>query len=813
MVHSWIADVRYAWRKLFGGAASGGTLVAIASIGLGVGVSTAIFGAVDQILISALPDPEPQRVIVLTDRNEDDEPLPVAYGTVREVVQRNRSFDALAVLRSWQPSLTAAGEPARLAGDYVSPDYFAALGVRPALGRDFAAEDDVTGAPRVVIVTASFAERRFGSAEAVLDRTITLDGESYTVIGVMPMGFENALSPAVELWAPLRYLTGQPFESREWGHHLRMVGRLREGVTLEQAQREMLTIGSSPAAEFPRPTWASMQRGLALESLHASVTSGVRPALLAIVGAVLLLLAIACANVTNILLARALARRDELATRAALGAEPRRLVRQLFAESALLTCVGGVLGVGIAALASRALVALAPADLPRLDAIGFDARVLGFALATTAAVALVAGLWPALRASNIGSTAALRTGPRATGHAFATLRRSLVMAQVALATVLLVGAGLLLRSVDQLLSVPTGFDAARVLTMQVVVPRGAVNGEAEGLALLERVLQAVRAVPGVDEAALTSLLPLSGSSFEMYGVFTESTAGSSENAAVAYRYSVTPEWFETMGIPLMRGRLLGADDRPGTPQAVLINESFAARRFAGRDPIGERVKIGPFNRPDGPWGTIVGVVGDVKQASLAESTDAFYVALGQWAWADPVQSLVMKTTGDPAAFVEPTKQAIWSVNPSLPLERITTMSDLVADSEAQRSFALTIFAAFGLAALLLAGVGVYGVIEGSVTERTREIGVRSALGATPARLAAFVVGQGLGLTAVGIAVGVLAAVGATQAIASLLFGIAPFDLVTYAGVVALLVAVAFVACYAPAIRAARIDPAITLRAD
>ena len=813
-MQSWMADFRYAARKLFSRSGAGGTLVAILSIGLGVGVSTAIFGAVDQILLSALPYPEPQRVIVLTDRNDDDEPLPVAYGTFLEVVQRNRSFDALAVVRNWQPSLTSAGEPARLEGDLVSPEYFAALGVRPSLGRDFVAADDVTGAPPVVIVTASFAERRFGSAEAVLDRTITLDGESSTVIGVMPEDFENALSPAAEVWAPLRYLAGQSFDSREWGHNLRMVGRLREGVTLEQAQSEMLAIGSSPAAEFPRPTWASMQQGLALESLRASVTSGVRPALLAILGAVLLLLAIACANVTNILLARALARSDELATRAALGAEPSRLVRQLFAENALLTCVGGVLGIGIAALASRALVALAPADLPRLDGIGLDARVLGFALATTAAVALVAGLWPALRARSIGSPAGLRTGSRATGHAFAIFRRSLVVAQVALATVLLAGAGLLLRSVEQVLSVPTGFDASRVVTMQVVVPRGGgIRGDVEGQALFERVLEAVRAVPGVADAALTSLLPLGGSSLEMYAVFAESTAGSSENAGVAFRYIVTPEWFETMGIPLVRGRALGMDDRRGAPQAVLINESFAARRFAGRDPIGQRVRIGPFNRPDGPWGTIVGVVGDVKQTSLAASTDAFYVALGQWAWVDPVQSLVVQTTGDPASFVEPIRQAIWSVNPVLPLERVTTMSDLVADSEAQRSFALTIFVAFGLAALLLAGVGVYGVIEGSVTERTREIGVRSALGATPTRLAALVVGQGLGLTAIGIALGVLAAAGATQAITSLLFGTEPFDPVTYVGVVALLLGVAFVACYAPAARAARVDPAITLRAD
>ena len=273
-MQAWLADLKYAWRKLFSGVARGGTLVAIASIGLGVGVSAAIFAAVDEILINALPYPEPQRVVVLTDRtNDNGEPIPVAYGTFLEIEQRSRSFDALAVVRSWQPSLTAAGEPTRLAGDLVSPEYFAAVGVRPALGRDFAAADDLTGAPLVAIVTAGFAERRFGSAEAVLDRSIMLDGDSYRVIGVMPEGFENALSPAVELWAPLRFRAGQSFESVEWGHNLRMVGRLRAGVTLEQAQREMLTIGGSPVAEFPRPPHASMQRGLALESLHASITS------------------------------------------------------------------------------------------------------------------------------------------------------------------------------------------------------------------------------------------------------------------------------------------------------------------------------------------------------------------------------------------------------------------------------------------------------------------------------------------------------------------------------------------------------------
>jgi putative ABC transport system permease protein len=333
--------------------------------------------------------------------------------------------------------------------------------------------------------------------------------------------------------------------------------------------------------------------------------------------------------------------------------------------------------------------------------------------------------------------------------------------------------------------------------------------------LYEQVLETVRAVPGVVDAAFTSQLPLSGSN-EQYGVAAESvTRGDPANTPGAVRYVVTPNWFETMGIPLKRGRLPGPQDLRDAPQAVLVNESFAARLFAGRDPLGERVRIGPYmNRTDLPWATIVGVVGDVTQTSrAAASPDAFYVPLGQWLWVDNVQSLAVRTAGDPAPFVEPIKRAIWSVNPTLPVMRVTLMTELVAESEARRTFALAAFAAFGLAALLLAGIGVYGVIEERVTERTREIGLRAALGATPKRLAALVVGQGLILTAIGLGVGIGVAAGATRAIASLLFGIEPFDLVTYAGVVALLLVVAFIACYAPAFRASRIDPAVSLRAD
>ncbi|HEY9182392.1 MAG TPA: FtsX-like permease family protein, partial [Gammaproteobacteria bacterium] len=453
--------------------------------------------------------------------------------------------------------------------------------------------------------------------------------------------------------------------------------------------------------------------------------------------------------------------------------------------------------------------------LPRLDAIGFDGRVFGFAAATAAVVALVVGLIPAMRAGGGVEDARPYGGVRSRTPRLLVLRRALVVAQVALATVLLASAGLLLRSVERIFTVPTGFDASQTVAMQVVATGTGISSRAEMQVLFEQVLEAVRAVPGVVEAALANHLPLSGSLNERYGMSMEATPGDPANTTYVgdpFRYTVTPQWFATMGIPLVRGRLLGPEDVPGGPQAILVNESFAAR-FAGRDPIGQRVRIGAQG-PDLPMATIVGVVGDVRHASLASApSNAFYVRMGQWNWVDAAQTLVVRTAGDSVSFVPSIKQAVWSVNPSLPVMRVTRMADLVAKSEARRTFALAVFAAFGVAALLLAGVGVYGVIEQRVTERTREIGLRSALGATPARLVAFVLAQGLILVAIGLGIGLAAAAGAAQGIASLLFGIESFDLITYVGVAVLLLAVAFVASYAPAFRAARIDPAITLRAD
>jgi predicted permease len=807
------ADLRYACRRLI--ASPGFALIAIASIALGVGASTAVFSAVNRILFAALPYPEAERIVTLTDRDAEGGRLPLTYGTYREILERSHSFERLAVADRWQPALTATGDPERLEGDRVSADYFRVLGVQPAEGRDFDASDDRPGGPRVALVSASLAQRRFGGADAILNRSIVLGGVSYTVVGVMPAGFRDALASSVEVWAPLQYRDRASFQEGEWGHHLRAVGRLAAGVAAQQAAAEIAAIGRAPLADFPRPAWAPIANGLLIESPLESLTYRVRPMLLAILGAVVLLLSIACVNVSNLLLARALARRAELAVRTALGAGRWRLIRQLVTESLLLALLGGVAGLGVAAAIVRALLALAPNALPRLDSLGLDVSMFATALGISAVVGLAMGLIPALRGVHENVYVAVRSGSRSTDAEHHLLRRGLVVTQVALAFVLLTGAGLLLRSVDRLLATAPGFQASHVLTMQVVAT-GRGYGSIPAVAqFFEQALDSVRAVPGVVDAAFTTQLPLSGDN-DGYGVMFESEQVADRGSArSALRYVVTPGWFSTMGIPLVEGRLLGADDRPGTAPAILINESFAKRRFGAQSAIGQRLRMGPnIGRPDAPWATVVGVVGDVKQASLAlDPPDAVYVPMGQWPWFDIVQSLVVRTTGEPTALVPSVERAIWSVDPTPPLVRVTTMSQLVERSEAQRRFALVIFAAFGLAAVVLAVVGLYGVVAASVEQRTREIGVRAALGASPARVAALVVRQGMTLAGLGILAGVAGAAAATRGLASLLFGVTPLDVWTYAGTIALLCGMALLACVVPAARAARVDPAVTLRAD
>jgi len=808
---AFFADLRYAARRLR--RSPGFAAIGVLTLALGVGATTAIFSAVNPILFESLPYPHAERILGIWDRGSDGSPVTVTFGTFRELLTRARSFEAIAVWKSWQPTMTGAAEPERFDGQMVSAAYFRVLGVPPALGRDFDPADDRLGGPRVAMLSDRLWRRRFAADPAIVGRQIKLDDDLYTVAGVMPKAFESVLAPAAQVWTLMQYDTSLPPGGREWGHHLRMVARLRAGLGVEPARRELDALAHAPIHEFSRPPWAKLAQGLLVTSIQDDVTGGVRPALLAVLGAVTLVLLIACVNVTNLLLARGAARSGELSMRSALGAGRPRLIRQLVTEGLLLALLGGALGMALAQLGVRALVALSPSELPRADAIRLDGAVFVFALIVTTGIGLLVGLIPALQTSRVDLHQGLRQGSRRTAGGHRRARRALVVAEVALALVLLVGAGLLLRSMRLLFAVTPGFNPSHVLAMQVQTYGHRYDDAGATHRFFAQALEAVRRTPGVAAAAFTSQLPLSGDAdfSNVYGVRFEHDRDPADEHD-AFRCAVSPGYFETLGIPLRRGRLLDEHDVAGaSTQAALISESFARRKFPGQDPVGQRLRLGASDRS---WNTIVGVVGDVKQASLAVSrVDSVYIPAEQSPWADGTLWFVVRAQGDAAALTPAVKRAVWSVDKDQPVVHVATMDALVESSAAERRFALVLFEAFALTALVLAAIGIYGVLSGSVNEQTREIGVRSALGATAGEILALVVRQGLGLAGLGAALGLAGALIASQALTSLLFGVSRLDPVTYLGVIALLLAVSALACWAPAWRASRVEPSITLRAD
>ena len=799
-----LGDLRYGARLL--GREPGFSVVAVLTLALGTGAATAIFSAVHPVLFQPLPYPDAARVLTISDRSPDDGAVPVTFGTFLELAERNRTFAAMAAYKPWQPTVTG-GEPERLEGQRVSAAYFRVLGVGPGLGTGFAAADDVPGGENVVILAHGFWRRRFGADSTIVGRPVELDGAAFRVVGVMPEDFENIPPHPAQVWALLQYDASLPsWEGREWGHHLRMVGRTMPGVPLSQARDDLERVAASPTPERVRPRWASMEDGVLVASLRDTVTEGSRPTLLVMAGAVVLLLMLAGVNLANLQLARGARRRGEMAMRAALGAGKGRLVRQLLTEGALLATLGGGLGLLFAWYGVGALAALSPPGLPRADRIGLDGYAFGFAALVTACIGVVIGLLPVVAASRRNLASGLQEASRRTSGSHLTTRRVLVMTEVGLAAVLLVGAGLLVRTMHRLSLLPAGFDAMDVVVMQVQTAGPRYRDDDAAHRFFELALDAVRAVPGVRAASVTSQLPLSGD-LDIYGVRPEHDTRNEEGRA-ALRYSVTADYFSTMGIPLVRGRAL-PDVPVGAAPSVVLSESLARALFPGRDPLGERVHVG---RTDLPAHTVVGIVGDVAHVSLdADATEAAYVTPREWYVADQARWIVVRAGAATSALIPSLRQAIWSVDGDQPIVRVATMESVVARSEAQRRFGLVTLEVFAALALVLAAIGLYGVVSGSVTERWHEIGVRSALGASRRRIRGLVLGQGMWLTGLGLTAGLVGAALASEAIVTLLFGVSRLDPWTYLGVIALLALVSALACWIPAARAAGIDPARTLR--
>jgi putative ABC transport system permease protein len=812
-VDMFAADVRYALRRLRNNPAF--SVVAVLTLGLGIGATTAIFSAIDPILIEPLPYPKSHQLVVISDRTDDGSPLSPTFGTYAELHARARSAQALAAIDHWQPALTGTTEPERLAGERVTANYFRLLGIQPAVGRGFADGDDEPGRPNIVVLSARLVARRFAGDQAIVGKSIRLNDDQYLVIGVMPANFTDLLSPTADIWTPLRDRAPAPFNSVEWGHHYRIVGRLAASSTAAELSRELAAVAHTPVPEFGRPPWADLRSGLSVQRLQDEVTHEVRPTLLAVVGAVGLLLLIACVNVTNLLIAARTQRRAEMAMRVALGAGGGRLLRQQLTETLVLAIIGGALGLVLARIGVRAFVAVSPPGLPRVDAIRLSGQVFAFAAALTTLIGIAIGL-----AASIGSSRGvlhqhLQAGSRRTAGGHARARSTLVVAEMALALVLLASAGLLMRSLERLFAVEPGFDPSHALSMQVVAVGHAFDSDTTRRLFFEQALDAVRRVPGVSSAAFASQLPLTGG-LDGYGyeLASKPAHSPSDSPGSALRYEVTPSYFATMRVRLIRGRLFDSNDGPGHPDVLVISESFARRAFGAENPIGQRIRFGPEMQSNRPWDVIVGVVGDVKQQSLAlGETDAFYVPTGQWWWVDYAQSLVVRTSGEPAALAPSIKRAIWSVNPNQPIQRVMTMESIVAASASQRRFALAVIETFALAALVLAAIGMYGVVSGSVSERTREIGIRVALGATPGGVVQRVVGGALALAAAGAMLGLGGAAASSRLLETMLFGTSRVDPATYLGVTALLGVVVVLASWVPARRAARVDPAITLRSE
>ena len=798
-------DVRLAFRNLL--ARPSFSIVALLTLALGIGANTAVFTVVNAVLLSPLPYEDPSQIVIL---NETSPQLPNAsvtrynYDDWRE---RAKSFTAMGAYRPTSMTITGAGEPERVPAKMITATLLPLLGVSIEQGRGFSEKDDAPGAEGVAIVSTALAQRRFPSASPV-GQSILLDNRSYTIVGVMPARFE--LFQPADLYVPFGPWAATLPEDRGWHPGIFPIARLKDGVSIEQARVEMDTIARQLEAEYPDSNKAT--RAL-VNRAQDQLVQNVRPALMMLLGAVTLVLLIACANVANLLLARAVGRQKEIAVRVAIGAGRARIIRQLVIESLVLACAGGAFGLLIA-MWSVSLLSTMTLGLPRAQTIAVDWPVAGFTLALAMITGLLFGAVPAWQATRVDVRESLneesRGGSSSVRHR--RMRSMLVVAEIALALVLLVGAGLLLRSFSALTRVSPGFNPQNLLVINLPLSPRSYGDNVVRTAAVDRIVERVAALPGIARASISTMIPMAGAGATIHFNRDAFPPKGPEDYVMAGYRAVTPEYLSVLGVPLKRGRLIEARDRAGAPPVVVINESMAKQYFPGLDPLGQRMQIGTVPDPNFYTMEIVGIVGDVKQSFDAGSKAEFFVPYSQFP--DPVLTgmylnvaLVARTTADPATVVPSVRAALREIDPGQPLVNVRTMETAMAGTVAQPRLQMLLLLVFAAVAVALAIVGVYGVMAYTVSQRVTEIGVRMAVGASPRNVIGMVVRQGAWLALAGVALGLVGAAAAARAVQSLLFVEARgYDAVTFAAAAVVLGIAALLASYIPARRAARVSP-------
>lgn len=815
-----LRDLKYGLRVCRRSPAS--SIFCVLTIAVGIGASVTVFSVVNSILLKPLPYREPERIVMPLrlappGLNIGYKEIPWNWRSLRLFLRESKSFQDLGAFKGDSFNLTGVGDPALLESMRVSAGFFPALGVTPALGRTFTPEEDRPGYEREVILSHQLWQDRFGADPAVLGRPVELNGDVYSVIGVMPSGFVFPraeempggfnLPREAQVWVPLALAEAPPPNAPS---DLAIIGRLKPGVTTEQAQHEMDIFAGEQEAESPRlKGWFNCQ----VRPLAQQVAGDMRLPLLLILSAVGIVLLIACFNAANLLLARTISRRSEFTLRAALGAGRGRLVRQLLTESLLLVLAGGALGLLLAQLGILFVKAFGPPNIPRLHEVGLDMQVSAFALAVTLVTGILVGLVPALGSGRVNLVDSLKEGgQRSVGRSGGSrVRKVLVVSQVALAFMLVVAAALLTRTLFSLLKTDGGFRSEHVLTFEMSLPGTKYTDADRVVALYKGALESFRSIPGVQSCGITYAVPLEGVTEGSQIRIPDRAAVSDPDQRPFANYNIaSPGYFAAIGTPLLRGRdFLESDTADSTP-VVVINGAMAKKFWPGEDPVGKQVGLGSTRYP---LMTIVGIVADVKHLSLRESpAPEMYVPYTQKPYPSMlIMHAVLRSAGDAEALTRSVREALGRLDPDLPIAKVSTLETIVDNSVAQPRFSMLLLAAFGGIALLLACIGMYGIISYSVAQRTREIGIRLAIGAQPRQVLGMIIGQGARLAVLGIVIGLLAALGATRIMTSVLYSVQATDPLTFGAVTLLFVVVALLACYLPARRATRVDPSAALR--